>query len=267
MTAIEGRARECLRHYLSGLPWEEAGCVEARKPIIEFIGVNSDTVRSWHTGQFFPIGLALIKTYYFLEKEGYRVSELEALGEVTYNLGKLMAFNVIDCEDVALQLDLTARGKIFLFLRGERCFSPEREGKAKIILNLYKDELDGLPKRLLPEKAVKEKKVERVQEKSEELVEVKELFNLLVSLNGLTEVLLPRLELVLSERFSPEERRVIRERAGRKLVFDLSNKLHGVYKAYKVLNALCSEKARELMKNDIETNKERRIENEDDREE
>ena len=71
-----------------------------------------------------------------------------------------------------------------------------------------------------------------------------EVIGLLDKMARLIEELTPHLNHILSDAVTADQRRLFRDRAGKARVFDLSNE---IFRFSQRMNALCSEKSRELV--------------------
>jgi len=239
----KGSAMDCLKHYLEQLPWGDQSSTEARKPMADFLGINSDSIRRWFTGDTQPKGLVLVKLRYFLEDQGYRIEELEGLQPLARQLGRLISNGVISYEETAKELGFTEVSDILRALHAKAPFSSKQmAGIARICAEhpLEVQETTSAPAIALLSRAVALQGQARsaIRDRVEE-----DIIHLLDGLNGLCAVLEPRLEHMLSDGFTPEQRQAFREKAGRHRVFDMANRF---YRLNKQLNALCSEKAREI---------------------
>lgn len=233
-------ALTCLKDYLTHLVFGEKGCVSGRVPLMKFVGIkNPDTISRWAKGKM-PMGLVLVKLRYFLEQKGYEVIELEALDTRVYQLGKLIAIGKISFDQVVQNLGLAKESEVLQVLHGRRGLSDDRVKKVELICARYSEQDLG---RFLPTNN-KEAIVPSSGVGAFEPLE-DETLHLLKSVDEALVLLIPRLERMVVDRSgnASEQRRLFREHAGRQLVFDLSNRF---YKATKMLNALCSEKAREV---------------------
>lgn len=237
-----GSTADCLKHYLGKLPWGNKGSAEARMPMADFLGITPTSIQRWAVGGTKPKGLALVKLRYYLEKQGYRITELEELQNPIRVLGKLIAVGEITCEEVLKQLKIPNNDELLRILHGNRGLSSERMvAIARICVDhpLEVQEAPGAPTGSLLSHAIalqaeaRGKITDRVEE---------DVLHLLDSLNGLCSLLAPRLEHMLSNGFTSEQRQAFRDRAGRHRVFDMANRFYALNKQ---LNALCSETTRE----------------------
>ncbi|MFA6494877.1 MAG: hypothetical protein WC246_00725 [Candidatus Paceibacterota bacterium] len=235
---MNGMTSACLKDYLSHLTFGEKGCVKGRAALMNFVGIkNSDTISRWAKGQV-PIGLVLVKLRYFLEQKGYEVVELGALDAHVYQLGKLIAIGKISFDQVVQNLGLAHESEVLQVLHGRRGLSADRMKKVELMCARHSDQNLG--------RFVASNNGEQNVPKSEASAYgslESETLHLLKGVDEIVSLLLPRLEKMVIDENASEQRRLFREHAGRQLVFDLSNRF---YKATKMLNALCSEKAREV---------------------
>ncbi len=230
-----GSVMDCLSHYLGQLPWEGKGCVEARKPLADFLGINPATIRCWFVGSAKPLGLQLVKLRYFLEERGYDVQELHKLPGPVMALGKAIAYGKIGFDDAVEKIHMSQGSELLQVLHGNRGVSNERMAT---IVRICGDTPFQEGERPAPADPTGEPAQAAPSGKTEE-----EIINLLNSLDGLCALLEPRLGRMLSNAVTPEQRQAFREKAGRHRVFDMANRF---FRLNKQLNALCSEKAREI---------------------
>ncbi len=235
-----GNTMECLQHYLKQLPRKAKGCEQAWQPLADFIGVTKKTIRRWSVGSNVPLGLPLIKLRYFLEARGYRIAELDVLERPIHHLGALVALGKIDCEETSKLLGYSAANYFFQVLHGKRGLSSNRMATVEEICS--KHPLPALPATSSITQPICVAAQAGRTIVSNDVVE-EEVLNLLRSLDGLSALMTPRLEHMLTDGFTSAQRQFFRDRAGRQLVFDLANRF---YVLNKLLNALCSEKAREI---------------------
>lgn len=240
---LTGSTADCLRHYLKQLPWgKSAKLSRAEKPMIEFIGITSGTIRRWFLEQVAPGGMPLLKLRYFLESNGYQVTDLDSLEKPVRRLGEIISHGIVDFREMVEQIGYKQDTELLQVLHGRRGLSNERRAKIEEICSKHPLEKASVTLRAVasvehpipPLSTDHEKNVISVED---------DVFNLLISLNGLSSLLTPRLEHMLSNGFTSAQRQAFRDRAGQGLVFKLSNRF---YALNKLLNALCSEKAREI---------------------
>lgn len=244
----------CLKDYLRTLTWDIKNIGE-RHSIAHFCGVGTDTVRSWYNGTTTPKGIHLMKVRYFLESIGYEISEFKNLNKHIYNLGKLIAYNKLDLEQISRRVGMPGSDELLRVLHGYRSLSIGRTSLVKMICGEYGDILVNLNKNKPPqiikpkETEIKIEPIEKVEEiliatsKTEASNKYDSVVKMLQGVDGLVSLLMPKFEALLGEETKPEERQKFRELATRQLVFDLANRF---FNFTKMLNALCSEKAREI---------------------
>lgn len=227
---MKGTTEQCFRHYISTLPpMGKKRVVEARRPLIDFVGVDPQTVTRWITGKIFPLGLSLLKLRFFLDSLGYQVDELENLKNTSlpaYKLAKMIAHGVVKVSEATKKLDFADNDEIYrIVLRSSRTSS----GRERLIEELWeknKDKVQARPLRIPRLPIGLEPALPHVRAKDQEL-EI--AAHLILALR-------PLAERIASDEFTPEERKHLRELVKGDGVFHLSN----------ALNRLCGEKAREI---------------------
>lgn len=244
---MKGNTAEVLRDYLDKLPWNQRNCQDARKDLSAATGVSEMTIRTWHKDGILPTGIVLIKLRYFLEKQGYEVEELLALKREYYELGKLVADNVISLTDLQTYLGYAGAKQLYPLLFGKNEASPDKLAK---IQDLLKD-----PHAAPQQPADLETPEEKAPEENQPPAEMPDetaipakfdgVIPLMEILKQTCALLQPKIEGLIDDDSLQAERRALREEAGRRLVFDLANEVSNVDL---LLNALCSERAREQLK-------------------
>ncbi|MCL5795810.1 MAG: hypothetical protein M1338_05660 [Patescibacteria group bacterium] len=246
---FSGNTLECLKDYLSKLKWGQTDCSKERKNLIKFVSLTPKTIRRWHTGETIPKGLPLIITRYFLESVGYNVAELNALQDYRiYNLGKLIAHKIVSYSQVSEQLRYRDPGDLLVVLRGKAGLSYEKIVLVEKICAEHQEWLDSHGGKTKPQK---KEKTEITQSSvtsypAHNLVDEtkNQLYSLLKIFKEIPNILIPLLDRILSDEFSPEQRQSIREEMPG-VIFDRSNDAE---KLYQRLYALCSETARNTAK-------------------
>jgi hypothetical protein len=223
------KTSESLKDYLTRFQWGKGGCYNSLKPMADFLGVGPRTIQRWWIGKSQPLGLVLVKLRYFLEKCGYEIQEFSHLDQVVYDLGRLIAFGQLNYEEISRQFGYTDHAELLQVLHGMHNFSDVKQRLAVEICATVKQKMQ------LNQIPIKQNESNSISSISEN-----EALCLLRSIFEQTSVLLPRLEALVSDKVSPDQRRQFREKAGKSLPFDLANRFH------RVLNALCSERARQL---------------------
>lgn len=235
---FRGTTKECLAHYASTLS-EESGKRDRKvfRQLAKFTDANVLTVYRWTRGQQGLVGLRLIKARYFLEQLGYVVVELEKLPSIMRDFGRLIAYNLFTVEEAYRDLGFPRSDHFPGLLRGDRNPSPERMAKILELVKAYQPLLDEKGKNFTELYAVNSDKKTTIpssgggyplQAPSNGNPEHKFLLQALAK--GL-DVITPLAELLLTDVYTPDERRELRKRVD---VFRASNALH----------RLCGEMAR-----------------------
>ena len=231
--AHRGTAEECFTHLLT--------LKFAADPIpamSDFIGANPDTIRRKWPKKFSAIGENLLKLRYFLELMDYDVEELNRLQPAVRELGRLYTYDIVTMGEIARALAFTGENtgeQVLRVLMGRRSLVDERLAKAQAFVRQFDETLRETRARL-EERRPPLAKAQPVSQPTSSAKPVHqdakapviEAFALGV------QMLLPLADLLLSDRFTADDRNRMREAAGTTGVFDLSNRLH----------ALCGEKAR-----------------------
>lgn len=202
-----------------------------RKTLARLVGMSNESVYRWFRqdgNSYRPAGLARIQVGYFCETIGFEVKEVTELGGDAYHLGKLLAFSVIKLDDIATKLNAN-RSQVLAFLRGDHGFSEARKKVANQVANDV-----SLLAECQRQKGELEKSLnllpcpQKPEVKTPSLVGQTPIqFNdaCIEALGHGLRGLLPLLEIVISDDFSPEERTRVREIAGSKTVLQFSNGL------------------------------------------
>lgn len=242
---FKGNTDECLRH---------AGSAkfnnDVARFIAEFVGVQYKTARRWLRGERFPSGDILLKLRYVLEFIGYQVSELDSLKPEIKACSRLIAFGLINADEMVNELGFKLRHTLFSILHNRERTTKDRLRKMSELGIAFNDMLEeskrektvprflGIAEEInadvpeiTPEPEVEETKVD-VPEVMPEVYDNDQVVRIL---SYFIRSMIPLVELSLSDLFTVEERKQIRFKSGRDGVFRLSN----------LLNGLCGEKARD----------------------
>lgn len=230
---------ECLRDFfqkLQELPQDSAGQIAS--DMISFMRAKSGTIRRWESGEAFPKGLNLIRVIHYLKKFGYTLIEVENISPELELLGDMVSRMIIHPEDIIgtenLFLDVS---ELCRALRNGRKVSEARLGKIKNYCSAYGSAVSSGEGVLNKEITLIEcGSAENHPQKNNESPVV---ISCLKILDGVSDILIPELELLLSGG-KENERIALRDKAN---VFGLSNK---AYKLQSLLNSLCSETARKM---------------------
>jgi len=237
--AFSGTTQECFRHYLRNDKGRDLKC---RETLMKFVKVSSPTVRRWLIDDTKPAGEVLVRLRYFLEQQGYRVSELEKLAKPVRNFGRLLGLDIASLKDLTLALKMpegTSDSQTLAILRGVQGVSP---GRSKL-MEAFTEEFKGL----LQEKTAKASiaaaeeagqklasKVHPALNGSRSHVNSKEKKHLIETFGLMVKSMVPLANLLASDSYTDADREMAREFAGGDGVFNLSN----------CLSMLCSETAR-----------------------
>jgi hypothetical protein len=231
----KGYTLSCLEQYLGHLPWNDEKFIHERKAMAAFVGVQLDTIRDWYTKRNKPIGLVLVKIRYFLENQGYKVTELENLPRPVYILGKLIAEGKIDYVETYQKIGMKGKTELLKVLHGSRNLSGARFDAVKRICANFQAEFSKESLKIVTPKKV------AILPPATVSPDLAEIVHLLCCVDDLTILLEPRLESILAGEVDAETRVALRNKVK---VFELSNRFH---RCTQLLNALCSEKAREII--------------------
>lgn len=116
-------------------PYEFEGNI--RNAIVEFADVSPKTVKRWLQGTQYPIGEPLVRLIYFLQFSGFRMRELEDLSGDILQLGRLIAFQVLDAKSINKYLGYSERNDIIRVIFGKAGISHEKLNKLKELVEDY----------------------------------------------------------------------------------------------------------------------------------
>ncbi len=237
---MRGTALECFKHFYDArLPPRDA---QTRTLFVKAVGVASfNTVRSWYIGENKPIGEALLRLRYLLEFFGYEVVDLEIISEPVRNLGRLIAFGALEIDEAAKELGFNRHAVLRIIMgRGQTVL--KRQGKIDELVKAFESELPKLQEQytaLRPATLLSQ--ANNGLEKPLAAVEpelAKKPADVLAVLANLIKALEPLATEVASDRFTPAQRKRLRELTGDYTLFYASS----------ALNQLCGETAREVHK-------------------
>lgn len=145
--AFRGHIDECLRDLnqrLSRLyPKGSKGAAEARRPLAEFCGVNTESVTRWlhRPEENIPQGLPRIKLMCHLSLLGYEVVEFEHIPRKQKQFAELIGFDVLSIDQATALLGYAKSSTLFHVLQGKGGVLEDREQKMWDIWLSRKDEL------------------------------------------------------------------------------------------------------------------------------
>lgn len=253
-TIYRGTTAQCWKHFV------EAEFDGDKKIVLaNFIGVKEEgsSFRAWFSfnkdaPRTFPVGENLIRLRYFFEHIGYKVSEVQKLEDPIRDCGRLLAFNIVETEDISKALNLQSlRGDpsyLWTVLRGQQRLSVERLKKLKAFVDEFKEFLPAQQQKIpklryragkdhpVPpaQKPVVQKAPTREKQFAIKAPETTDKKDLIEGFAMVVKGLVPFARYLLSEACSPADRDKLRQLAGGDGVFHLSN----------ALNRLCGEQAR-----------------------
>ncbi|MES3004524.1 MAG: hypothetical protein V4690_00255 [Patescibacteria group bacterium] len=100
------------------------------KPLMDFCGVEENTVRNWLRKEDPNIcGELYVRVTCFLDLNGYKVIEFERCDKGIRNFVELIAYRVISVEDALNILHMPRISGLFAMFRGDRGVSSERHAK------------------------------------------------------------------------------------------------------------------------------------------
>lgn len=226
--------KECLRHYVSSLPPRASKNVtETRRPMKEFCGVDIRTVERWMFNGKLPVGEPLVRLRFFLEIMGYKVAELKRMPEELYKLGEMIAYDAISIEAAMTAMGFVNMQSIYRLALGKSGTTKDRITTIHEMREACKNAIAAKRAEWNNKLGTNGQQEAPVAEKSHQLAfgrgsELEVTGYLILAM-------LPLAEKIVSDDFSADDRRNLREMTGGDAVFRLSN----------VLEALCGEKARE----------------------
>lgn len=121
----------------------EPNLIEKRRILAQVLDVDDQTVRRWANGSINPIGLSLISLRYYLDFLGYQVAELLPLSGLVKDLGRLLAFRVVDLDELAKLTNYPPEqtSALLAVLRSGRGITTDREIHFQEVVEAYRDEL------------------------------------------------------------------------------------------------------------------------------
>lgn len=242
--------RKCVSSFaqdLSALPRPQQEKVVSA--IVKFTGADSRSVRSWFDDANILKGVRLIKIRHMLVVSGRKIATFEAMPTELKTLCGLIAHDAINPDDVFPKIGYPSRDEFFRPITEgstSRTVSPERITLLEKFLTEEKGtvhavrELDANPT-FVSDFPGENQTVFSEHESGQ--TPFSELVNLLSAMKLIVATVSPSVSELVEAR-SSEDRMKFRELFGTQSLFELSNQQHVFSQA---LNALCSEKTREIV--------------------
>lgn len=209
-----GPIKECIEHLRGELEknpekWEEVFKI--------FSDINQRKVKRWISGEYFPNGQSYICLLYSFEELGYDVQELLNLSRDIYLFGRETFAKKMTMGQVLEMLgpDFNQDMIFNYFLRGIN--TPPIKMQR---INEICQKLSTSSKEISPQKEQTERKEEIIADGDENIAMKKS--TVADYFCHLVEMALPLAEALMSDDFSPADRRKIREDLGRNKFFRLS---------------------------------------------
>lgn len=219
---------------------------ELREKMRKLLGVEAKAGRLWFVRHNLPKGLNLLKLRFFLEFFGYKPQELENLPLVIYNFAQVVAFEIIDAENAAILVGFKEDQPTSDLLRILLARGGTTKAKAEKMKLIYEENrLKVQEKRdewinAIGCKTAKPSEITVAQKATLEAKSLSLNKEMPQVLANLILAAVPLAKALLSDDFSPEHRRQLRD-------LTKDNSTNGVFELSNLLNRLCSEKARELL--------------------
>lgn len=229
--------QQCWLHYASSLPKDPAHVMSAWEPVANATNVTIISAKRWARGTQSARGPELIYLRYFLEGQGYRVKELEALNRDLYRLGRIISKHALTFDEAAALLGYKSVDSLYLVLKGKGGMEPKRQAVLRKLIEEQGDQVTVAP---TPEKESDLAAVSRKQTRgiAVDLLEVSA--HLFVALY-------PLVVKFTSEGATAEDRKALRTLIGQERLFDFSTRV----------NSLCGESAFKHYSSDRATTKRR----------
>ena len=142
---FRGRLDDCFRHFAEAMsrifPKGSVKVYQARKPLGEFCGVNSHTASDWILRGANLEGIKWFRMAFFLQIQGYGVTDLDRIGEVTRNFAALIVFGLLTVDEAQRLLNYEQLKNLYRILRGENKLPDD---KSQIMWNIWKERKNDL---------------------------------------------------------------------------------------------------------------------------
>ena len=228
---------------------------KAKRPIAELFGVGTGAIQSWISGRGQPIAEKRLLTHLFLHEaslEGSNYPALKAKQEESAMLMELLGFRVMTSKNLTGLLDYKDEKDVQRLARGEGSAIGSRLEIIRSVHGKYLTQIDEARKqlsklisslvsggRLIGETSPPEQLTGAVSKDDEhKMVKDVEEGHVLAVLAHQLLAVKPLAEEVASDRFTPKERKILRELAGGGEVLS---------KLADTIVALCGEEARKIV--------------------
>ena len=233
---FSGDTEQCYQHLMSQ--------TFVRNPFpdfAEFVHCEPERIGYRWLRRFSALGDNLMRLRYLLEALDYDVSELRVLDPVVRDLGRLFAYDIATIQDLAVALGYEGGGQTRKVLMGQRNVSEDRKVQAQEFVDSFAGLVNEKRTQLAQLKSlIMEKEPHAApspaparERPATKAPNVKEAT--IAAFSHGVQALIPLARLLMSDEFSADDRKRMRELAGANGVFDLSNLMTG----------LCGEKARD----------------------
>jgi len=234
MPQFSGTTAECMKHYAGQFRIKS----DAIREIEKTTGFKRDTVKEWFFGNnpVLPNGSRVVILRYFFEDRGYRVKELEDLkikSPEAYQLGRLLYEKKLTLEDIKESVGYKNAYDVYSILHGRYSMRSIWLVNARELIRSM--ESDAVIKSVAEDASLvlRHGLKTRTESSSNHLRE-----DVLKILAGYICATIPLAKLVISDKFSDEDRERLRKLTSGDGIFALSN----------LLNGLCGRRSREILK-------------------
>lgn len=118
MRTTSGITVKCWDDFVAQLPANPGRRKTVLQPLADLAEVQYRTVCRWTEPPFALRGRQLLAVRYFLEAKGYQVEELRKLSPEVYQLGKIIAYGLMEIERARATLGYKSVDDVYRLLRG-----------------------------------------------------------------------------------------------------------------------------------------------------
>lgn len=225
---FEGSLDECFRHFIVNHPHRDD-----RLAFGKLVGAKDIAVRRWWGSHHFPTGLRQLRVRYVLEWYGYMVLDRLVGNAIASQFAKSVAYGILTQKDAMGLLDIQA-GQLRRVLTGRTGTSVAATDMMRTYVEESTQVLADFEARIFGERPTRPTVM--IKQAAAGLTKP----DTLATGAHLIKALLPVVQIILSDDFSPEDREELRIMAGKYSVFNLKN----------ALVRLCGERARRVHEDD-----------------